>query len=234
MKQILIIDDDKTICSLLHKFFLKHSIYAFYAVDTIEAKKILDNFFCNLIILDYMLPNQNGYDFLQELRKKKNDIFVIMLTAKHEEDDKILCLEHGADDYILKPFNTNELLFKVKNTIERLEKRSNQLSLLNQELPQNEIVLQKNVKILIKEQSIIIKDCVVYLTDVEMNLLLFFVKNIGKIVEKEDILMFFNKAITIENINNVNVSIFRLRKKLSIHDNELIKNIRNKGYTLVC
>jgi two-component system alkaline phosphatase synthesis response regulator PhoP len=181
-----------------------------------------------------MLPNQNGYDFLQELRKKKNDIFVIMLTAKHEEDDKILCLKDGADDYILKPFNTNELLFKVKNTIERLEKRSNQLSLLNQELPQNEIVLQKNVKILIKEQSIIIKDCVVYLTDIEMKLLLFFVKNIGKIVEKEDILMFFNKAITIENINNVNVSIFRLRKKLSINDNELIKNIRNKGYTLVC
>jgi DNA-binding winged helix-turn-helix (wHTH) protein len=67
-----------------------------------------------------------------------------------------------------------------------------------------------------------------------MKLLLFFVKNIGKIVEKEDILMFFNKAITIENINNVNVSIFRLRKKLSINDTELIKNIRNKGYTLVC
>lgn len=117
---ILIVDDNREIRELLSRFLVKEDYRTSVAQDGREMRKILKDGNIDLIILDLMLPGEDGLSLCRELRAD-SDIPIIMLTAKGEEIDRIVGLEMGADDYIPKPFNTRELLARMKAVLRRTQ-----------------------------------------------------------------------------------------------------------------
>ena len=113
---ILVVDDDDKIRSLIKQYLIEKGFLISTAENAENAKKIIEIFNFNLIILDVMMPGQDGYDLTKELKQTKN-IPIILLTAKGEVESRIHGLELGADDYLGKPFDPKELLLRVKNII---------------------------------------------------------------------------------------------------------------------
>ena len=120
MNSVLIIDDDKELCTLMKKCVEQENLSAVIAHGGLEGLRLLEENkdTCSLIILDVMMPDMNGFQVLQEIRKK-NNVPVLMLTAKSDEEDKVSGLRLGADDYLTKPFGINELMARVNSLIRR-------------------------------------------------------------------------------------------------------------------
>ena len=118
---ILVVDDDDRIRGLLKDYLSENNYIVSTAENSQEAKEKLNYINFDIIILDVMMPGQNGYDFTKEI-KKKIKVPVILLTAKGEVENRIKGLELGADDYLGKPFEPKELLLRVKNIIEKKNK----------------------------------------------------------------------------------------------------------------
>ena len=120
MNKVLIIDDDKELCALMKKCIEQENLTAVVAGGGIEGLRILeeDKDVCSLIILDIMMPDLDGFQVLQQVRRTSN-VPVLMLTAKSDEKDKVFGLWNGADDYLTKPFSINELMARVNSLIRR-------------------------------------------------------------------------------------------------------------------
>ncbi|MFM8185643.1 MAG: response regulator, partial [Alphaproteobacteria bacterium] len=116
--KILIIDDDTRLRNLLGKYLADNNFEVVLAKDTNEADNFLANEIFDLLIVDVMMPNENGFDFTHRFRQK-NQTPIIMLTARGEPDDRIKGLENGADDYMPKPFEPKELLLRINNILRR-------------------------------------------------------------------------------------------------------------------
>ena len=115
---ILIIDDDEKIRLLLKKFLENNEFRVSDAESTEEAKKIMESLIFDLLVVDIMMPGQNGLDFLKEIRKS-SQMPVLMLTAMSDPEDRLDGLEIGADDYMTKPFEPRELLLRIQNILKR-------------------------------------------------------------------------------------------------------------------
>ena len=120
MEHILIIDDDKELCTLMKKCVEKEGWFAMVAHNGLEGLKFLDEYRegCVLIILDVMMPGIDGFQVLQKIRESSN-VPVLMLTAKGDEGDKVFGLRLGADDYLTKPFSISELMARVNSLVRR-------------------------------------------------------------------------------------------------------------------
>ena len=225
LSQILIIDDDLKICQLLQKLFQNNNYVCFYVENTKEARKMLLYIKFNLLIVDYMMPEENGIDFIKDLRINKINIPALMLTAIDDIENKIQALGSGTDDYLTKPFNSQEILLRVKNLISRNNTiESNTANIIIQNLIFN---LTTN-KLTLNGEPI-------NLSTSEEDIFKVFATNLNKVVTKEEILSALGKPINANNINGLNVSIMRLRKKLEQDDNstKYLKTIRNKGFILI-
>ena len=119
-QKILIVDDDNNIAELISLYLMKECYETMIVGDGEEALKVFPEFKPNLILLDLMLPGIDGYQVCREIRAK-SDVPIIMLSAKGEVFDKVLGLELGADDYILKPFDSKELVARVKAVLRRFQ-----------------------------------------------------------------------------------------------------------------
>ncbi len=117
-ERILIVDDDSNICELLRLYFEKDGFQADIVTDGLKALEAFENLKPDLVLLDIMLPGMDGWQICREIRKKSQTP-IIMLTAKGETFDKVLGLELGADDYITKPFETKEVIARVKAVLRR-------------------------------------------------------------------------------------------------------------------
>ena len=115
---ILVIDDDQKLRLLLKQFLEKNSFRVSDAEDTTQAKKIMESLIFDLLVIDIMMPGQNGLDFLKEIRQS-NSIPTLMLTAMSSPEDRLDGLEFGADDYMTKPFEPRELLLRIQNILKR-------------------------------------------------------------------------------------------------------------------
>ena len=115
---ILIIDDDQKIRQLLKKFLENNSFRVSDAANTQQAKKIMETLIFDLLVIDIMMPGQNGLEFLKEIRQT-NSIPTLMLTAMSNPEDRLDGLEYGADDYMTKPFEPRELLLRIQNILKR-------------------------------------------------------------------------------------------------------------------
>ena len=113
-KHILIVDDDNRIRDLLKEYLNENNYIVSTAENAGKAKIKLDHFKFDIIVLDVMMPGQNGYEFTKEI-KKNNKVPIILLTAKGEVENRIKGLELGADDYLGKPFEPKELLLRIRN-----------------------------------------------------------------------------------------------------------------------
>lgn len=214
---ILIVDDDDRIRELLEKYLLKNNYIVLSLPDTSEILNLLEKYIIDLIILDYMMPNESGIEFLQKIRKLENNIPIIMLTALGDIENRIEGLSYGADDYIGKPFEPKELLLRMQNILNKVKK----INLDNKE-NFGTFIFNKTKMELFDENELI------KLTDAEIKILQVFLENKNKILSRETICSLCNDI----NERSVDVQITRLRKKIESNSKNpnFIKTIRNKGY----
>jgi two-component system, OmpR family, phosphate regulon response regulator OmpR len=215
---ILIVDDDDRIRDLLKDYLSENNYMVSTAENAEQAKIKLEYLKFDIMIVDVMMPGQNGYDLTKDI-KKDIKMPIILLTAKGEVENRIKGLEIGADDYIGKPFEPKELLLRIKNII----KNNNKINLNSKhyvgatEIDLNKMIISlndKNKKINISEKKIL----------VEM------LANPGKTYSREDI----GKISGISQERSIDVMITRLRQKLEINPKnpKYLQTIRGSGYVL--
>ena len=215
---ILVVDDDDGIRNLLKDYLTEND----YIVSTSEnaevAKKKLEYLKFDMIILDVMMPGQNGYELTHEI-KKKIKVPIILLTAKGEVENRIKGLELGADDYIGKPFEPKELLLRIKNII----KNSSKINL------QSEHLVGK-AKVNLKKMSISLGEKNRKINNSEKQVLIEMLSNPGKTYSREEI----GKISGISQERSIDVMITRLRQKLETNPKnpKYLQTIRGEGYVL--
>ncbi len=206
MPKILIVEDEEHIVNGL-KFNLEMEGYeVLHAKDGNIAKEILFDRkeLFDLIILDVMLPGMNGFDLCYALRKDMNYIPILMLTAKNFEKDKITGLQLGADDYITKPFNLEELLTRVQVLLRRQQ-------WVNKS-PQMNILEFRNVRIDFDKFIATVGEQNIKLTNLEFKLMKVFADNEGKVLPREELFEKVWEMKDYENLRTVDNFVLRLRK----------------------
>tara|TARA_B100000945_G_C20361404_1_gene587347 strand:+ start:456 stop:1133 length:678 start_codon:yes stop_codon:yes gene_type:complete len=215
---VLVVDDDDKIRDLVKQFLIAKGFIVSTAMNSEEAKTKVDTFNFNLIILDVMMPGQSGYELTKELKESKN-VPVILLTAKGEVESRIHGLELGADDYLGKPFEPQELLLRIKNIINN---RNNNRFLETTKIGDAELNLNK--------MTIRLKDRIEKINTSEKNVLIKMISSPGKIFSRVEI----GKISKISKERSIDVMITRLRKKIEINPKnpKFLQTIRGSGYVL--
>ena len=228
MYNILAVDDDKEIVKAIEIYLGRENYKIFKAYDGNEALKILKENDIQLVILDIMMPNKDGLETLEEIRKDKK-IPVIMLSAKSEDIDKINGLNCGADDYVTKPFNPVELIARVNALI----RRYTQFGTIQEAqgsgiIKSGELIINDDLK------KVTVEGNSVKLTPTEYNILKFLTKNKGKVFSIEEIYtnVWEEESFAAENI--IAVHIRHIREKIEINPKEpkYLKVIWGVGYKI--
>jgi two-component system phosphate regulon response regulator OmpR len=215
---ILVVDDDDRIRNLLKDYLVNNNYIVSTAENAEQAKNKLEYIKFDIIILDVMMPGQNGYDLTKEI-KKQMKVPIILLTAKGEVENRIKGLELGADDYIGKPFEPKELLLRLKNIINKASKIKLETKYYvgNVEIDLNKMVVKLNDKLKKINNS-------------EKKVLIEMLANPGKTYSREEI----GKISGISQERSIDVMITRLRQKLEINPRspKYLQTIRGSGYVL--
>lgn len=211
--KVLLVEDNISIAKGLIYALKQNNFDTIHATNLKEAETLLTKNKFNIMILDIMLPDGNGFDFYQKI---KNDYSIptIFLTAKDEEDDIVKGLELGADDYVTKPFLTRELIARMNRIIAK-EKN-------------NSLVKIKDITLDLNKQEVYKANQKINLTVLEIRLFTLLLSNIGKVVKREYIIeKIWDWTRNDVNDNTVSVYIKRLREKL---DTDVILTIKGIGY----
>ncbi len=221
-KNILIVDDDERLRELLKDYLTEKKLNVYISDDFENARDVIQYFIFDLVILDRMMPSGDGIKLVSIIK----DIYptpVIMLTALGENINKIEGLKIGADDYVSKPFEPEELYLRINNLLNLYKDSNKELSNVTFGKYNFDIVkleLKKNDKI-------------IYLTEVESNLLQKLSKKRNEIVLRDELT---NIKFDETELRKIDVQITRLRQKIEVNpkEPEHIKTIRGKGYKLIC
>lgn len=213
MAKVLLVEDNESIIKGLKYSLITEGFTVDTANNITIAKSKLKN--ADIVILDITLPDGNGFEFCKYI-KNQIDIPVIFLTAKDEEEDVVKGLELGADDYVIKPFRTKELISRINRTLKNYKKENKNI------IKCQDITIDINSNRVFKNQNEII------LTSLEYKILLMLFTNIDKVVTREDILsQIWDMSGKFVNDNTLTVYIKRIRTKL---DSDIIKTIKAIGY----
>jgi len=174
-----VVEDEKRMRDLVKMYLAKEGFEVDEAGDGNDALTKIESNYYDLIILDLMLPGTDGLSICREVRREKN-IPIIMLTAKGDELDRVLGLEMGADDYVVKPFSPRELVARVKSLLRRVNKAAE--SPVNKELRVGELLIK------LGSRKLYVNEHEVALTPKEFDLLVFLVTNYGQVLTREQIL----------------------------------------------
>lgn len=226
---ILIVDDDREIRDLLSKFLKKHELRVDTAADGREMRKILEVSRIDLVVLDLMLPGEDGLSLCRWLRETKN-VPVIMLTALGEETDRIVGLEMGADDYVAKPFNPRELLARIRAVLRRA-------GAPDQVAEGSQVLGFDNWRLDPVRRELRSADGVLQpLTAGEYELLLAFVQHPKRVLSRDQLLDLTKGRAAIPFDRSIDVQLSRLRRKIEINPAEpsLIRTVRGGGYVFSC
>lgn len=229
MNKLLVVDDDPEIASLLSELLELEGFEVETANNGMQALEKFDMSF-DLILLDIMMPEMNGLNVLSQIRSKFT-VPVIFLTAKDNEYDKIIGLELGADDYILKPFNDRELIARINALLRRTrwDNLVNETDDLPQQYTVDKLLLNR------KQQSVYYDNKYIELTGTEFQVLLKFLENGGKIISRDTLSETVLGKEFIPLARSIDVHVSNLRKKLPPRSDGLpwIKTLRSKGYLFV-
>ena len=229
MYNILVVDDDKEIVNAIEIYLSQEGYNIIKAYDGEEVLEKIKENEIHLIILDIMMPNKDGIETLQEIRKDKT-IPVIMLSAKSEDYDKISGLNNGADDYVTKPFNPLELIARVKSNIRRYVDFSN--SNISNKNKNERILSTGTLEINDETKKVTVDGKEIKLTATEYNILKFLLENKGKVYSIEQIYenVWEEESYGAENI--IAVHIRHIREKIEINPKEpkYLKVIWGIGY----
>ncbi len=222
LKNILIVDDDQRLRELLKDYLTEKKLDVYVSDDFENAEEIINYFCFDLIILDRMMPTGDGIKLISKI-KQIGSTPVIMLTAMGEDINKIEGLKIGADDYVAKPFDPEELYLRILNLLNLYKDEKNEKTFISfGEYTFNvlKLELKKNEQI-------------VYLTEGEYNLLLKLVEKRNDIVLREELAQ---SEFDETELRKVDVQITRLRQKIEANPKQplFIKTVRGKGYKLIC
>lgn len=208
-QKILIVDDDNNIAELVSMYLIKECFDTHIANDGEAALAAVESYQPNLVVLDIMLPGISGYDVLREIRKTSN-LPVIMLSAKGETFDKVLGLELGADDYVMKPFDTKELVARIKAVLRRY---TNESSAPEVEAIPKECVTYPNLIINLTDYSVYYFKQRVEMPPKELELFYFLASHPNQVFTREQLLDHIWSYDYIGDTRTVDVHIKRLREK---------------------
>jgi len=221
---ILIADDELEIRDLLRLYLEKEGYQVVEAIDGLDAAVKFETMDIDLAVLDVMMPGLDGFRLLKKIRETSN-IPVLILSAKIADNDKILGLDLGADDYLTKPFNPLEAVARIQANIRRYDSMCGKKQEAG-ELQVRNLRLDTDSCVLYREQNAI------ELTSVEYRLMKLFMENPGKVFTKQQLFEHGWGEEFYLSDNNIIVCISKLRAKLSNDVNEYIKTIRGLGYRL--
>ena len=224
--KILIVDDDREICDLLARFLRKHGLRVETVADGRAMARALDSGRFDLVVLDLMLPGEDGLSLCRHLRATSS-LPVIMLTAVAEDTDRIVGLEIGADDYVTKPFNPRELLARIKAVLRRTggagrETSEGTLTFASWRLAAAQRELRDPDGVLVP------------LTSGEFDLLLAFVERPERVLSRDQLLDLTKGRDAVPFDRSIDVQLSRLRRKIEVDPKhpQLIKTVRGDGYML--
>ncbi len=224
-QKILIVDDDVNIAELISLYLTKECYETKMVHDGESALKELQNFQPNLILLDLMLPGIDGYQVCREVRTK-SQVPIIMLSAKGEVFDKVLGLELGADDYIVKPFDTKELVARVKANLRRCQ----QILPEPAKSPDVKIVEYPDLVINQSNYSVLYQGHTVEMPPKELELLYFLASSPNQVFTREQLLDHIWGYEYIGDTRTVDVHIKRLREKIKDHEHWALSTVWGIGY----
>ncbi len=223
-QKILIVDDDNNIAELISLYLTKECFDSKIVNDGEAALREFETFRPNLILLDLMLPGMDGYQVCRELRQKSN-VPIIMLSAKGEIFDKVLGLELGADDYMIKPFDSKELVARVKAVLRRFEPAKPAISQATGKYVEypDLIVNQTNYSVTYRGEN-------VDMPPKELELLYFLASSPNQVFTREQLLDHIWGYEYIGDTRTVDVHIKRLREKIKDNSNWAISTVWGIGY----
>ena len=221
-KSILIVDDDKRLRELLEDYLSEKKYKIFLCEDFADAEEILEYFVFDLIIVDRMMPSGDGIDLIKTVKDKSNTP-VILLTAMGETESRIAGLKIGADDYLSKPFEPEELYLRIQKL----------LALFKNDAIDNKSFIFGDFVFNITTLQLKKNSKIVYLTEGENKLLLKLINKNNAIVLREELA---ESDYDESELRKVDVQVTRLRQKIEENPKQprFIKTIRGKGYKLIC
>lgn len=223
-QKILIVDDDNNIAELISLYMTKECYETMIVNDGESALQALPTFCPNLILLDLMLPGMDGYQVCREVRAKSSTP-IIMLSAKGEVFDKVLGLELGADDYMEKPFDSKELVARVKAVLRRYKS-----PVAEEVKPSEKRVEYPDLVINLTNYSVLYQGEVVDMPPKELELLYFLASSPNHVFTREQLLDQIWGYEYVGDTRTVDVHIKRLREKINDHDSWKIATIWGIGY----
>lgn len=221
---VLVIEDDAAIRTLVRVALEKNGGTVQQAQTASEGEELAFNKEFDAIILDLGLPDGDGFDICRTMRDKEITTPILILSAEKETDVKVKCLKVGADDYLTKPFNTEELIARLEAITRR-----------TQDGREDQVLECGELKVDMLERDFEVNGKQVDLTNNEFNLLVYLLKNKNKIINQEEIAENVWDIHFDTQTNYINVYISYLRKKIRQHaENDYIETVRKKGFVLRC
>ncbi len=217
--KILIVDDDENITELIALYLEKEGYSTKSVNNGTDAIDVFKSYLPNLVILDLMLPGRDGFDVCKDIRQVSN-IPIIMLTAKGETFDKILGLELGADDYMVKPFDTKELTARVKAVLRRYSPKKES----------SKQIVMPNLAINLSNYTVVYNEQKIEMPPKELELIYFLASNSNQVFTREQLLDRIWGYEYIGDTRTVDVHIKRIREKINESDAWGIKTVWGIGY----
>jgi two-component system phosphate regulon response regulator OmpR len=224
---LLIVDDDERIRDLLKQFLIRHGFLVSAARDAEHARRLLEGLDFDLIVLDVMMPGEDGVSLTRWIRQDR-DTPVMLLTAKGETEDRIAGLEAGADDYLAKPFEPKELLLRINAILRRTPEPATP--------PEMPTMLRLGpVRYDIERGELWRGNDAIRLTSTENQLMRIFATNVGKPVSRADVVSELGRDEAQAQDRAIDVQITRLRRKIEVNPKEprYLQTVRGSGYVLM-
>lgn len=225
---LLIVDDDERIRSLLQQFLIQSDYLVSTAENAKQAITLLSAIEFDLIILDVMMPGQDGISFTAKLRNLKNNTPILLLTARGDIEDRIKGLEAGADDYLPKPFEPKELLLRINAILRRMAD-------LKEEQIMPKTLNFGNLKYDVARNELWEGKDQIRLTTTESQLMKIFTSALGEPISRANLVTSLGKAVSLAQDRAIDVQITRLRRKIEVNPSKprYLQTVRGAGYMLL-
>ena len=225
---LLIVDDDERIRSLLQQFLIQSDYLVSTAENAKQAITLLSAIEFELIILDVMMPGQDGISFTAKLRNLKNNTPILLLTARGDIEDRIKGLEAGADDYLPKPFEPKELLLRINAILRRMAD-------LKEEQIMPKTLNFGNLKYDVARNELWEGENQIRLTTTESQLMKIFTSALGEPISRANLVTSLGKAVSLAQDRAIDVQITRLRRKIEVNPSKprYLQTVRGAGYMLL-
>ncbi len=225
---LLIVDDDERIRSLLQQFLVQSDYLVSTAEDAEQARTLLSAIEFDLIILDVMMPGQDGISFTGELRTLQNNTPILLLTARGETEDRIKGLEAGADDYLPKPFEPKELLLRINAILRRMPD-------LKEDQMMPKTLSLGHLKYDVARNELWEGETQIRLTTTESQLMKIFTSALGEPISRVDLVTSLGRDVSSAQDRAIDVQITRLRRKIEVNPGQprYLQTVRGAGYMLL-